>query len=160
MWQAQLECPIMNKALQPLLHAVDPLHGVEALEARVFHGVCNVRQRVKCEELRRLRELGAAIVQICLEIDLLGFELLLSPLAEVLVIVRMEDVNDKVQVQIELKLLRQKVASKHVLRNEHLPRLEELIFLPTIKGAGKRIKERFRIIIQPMRRKRRVIRKT
>ena len=102
MWQAQLKCPIMNKALQPLLHAIDPLHGVEALEARVLHGVRNIWQRVKREELRRLRELGSAIVQICLEIDLLGFELLFGPLAEVLVVLRMEDVNDEVQVQIEL----------------------------------------------------------
>ena len=98
MWQTQLESPIMNKALQPLLHAINPLHGVEALEARVLHGICNVWQGVKREELRRLRELGAAIVQICLEIDLLRFELLFGPLAEVLVVVRMEDVDDEVQV--------------------------------------------------------------
>ena len=107
----------------------------------MLHGVRDVGQCVEGEELGRLRELSPSIVQICLEVDLLGFELLFCPLAEVLVVVRVEDVDDKVQVQIELELFRQKVASQHVLRDEHLPRLEELIFLPAIKGTGKRVEE-------------------
>ena len=53
----------------------------------------------------------------------------------------MEDVYDKIQVQIELELLCQKVASEHVLRDKHLPRLKKLIFLPTIKGTGKRVEQ-------------------
>ena len=133
MWQTQLECPIVDETLQPLLHAIYPLHGVQSLETWMIHGVRNVWQRVESQKFGRLRQFCAPTIQICLEIDLLSFELLLSPLAEILIIVRMEDVYDEVQVQVKLQLFRQEVASEHILRDQHLPGFKELVLLATVK---------------------------
>ena len=92
----------MDEALQSLFHSIDPLHCVESLETGVLHGVRNVGQSIKRQELRCLGQLSSAIVQVRLEIDLLRFELLLCSLAEVLVVVGVEDVNHEVEVQVEL----------------------------------------------------------
>ena len=86
----------MNKRLQPLLEGIDPLHGVQGLEAGVLHGVSDVRQRVECQELGGLGELGAPAIKVSFEVDLLSFELLLSARPEVLIIVWVEDVHYEV----------------------------------------------------------------
>ena len=102
MGQSELERPIVDEALQPLLHPIDPLHGVEALEAGVLHWVCDIWQRVKGQEFRRLREFSTSIVQVGFEVNLLSFQLLFSPLPKVLIVVRMKDVDDEVEVEVEL----------------------------------------------------------
>ena len=107
----------MNKRLQPLLKGIDPLHGVKGLEARVLHGVSDVGQRVECQELGRLRELGAPAIKVSFEVDLFSLELLLSASPEVLIIIRMKDVHNEVQVEVELELFRDEVASEHFLRD-------------------------------------------
>ena len=88
----------MNKRLQPLLEGIDPLHGVQGLEAGVLHGVSDVGQRVECQELGGLGELGAPAIKVSFEVDLLSLELLLSARPEVLIVVWVEDVHYEVQV--------------------------------------------------------------
>ena len=46
----------------------------------------------------------------------------------------MEDVHHEVQVEVELKLFRDEVASEHLLRDKHLPCLKELVLLSAIKA--------------------------
>ena len=54
MGQTQLECPIVDKAFEPLFHAIDPLHGVKALETGMIHRISNVRQSIESQKLRGL----------------------------------------------------------------------------------------------------------
>ena len=75
--------------------------------------------------------------------------LLLGSWAEVLVVVRVEDVDDEVEVQVELELFGHKVSAQHLHWNKHLPSFEELLLLTTVERRAQRIQQRFRIIVQP-----------
>ena len=92
---------------------VYPLHGVQRLEGRVLHWILNVGKSVESKELRGLGKLCTSVVQIGLEVNLLGFELLLISRSVVL-IVWMEDVDYKVEVQVELKLFGEEISSEHL----------------------------------------------
>jgi len=54
-------------------------------------------------------------------------------LSEVLIVIRVEDVDDKVEVQVELKLLGHEVSPQHLLWDEHLPGFEKLVFLAPVE---------------------------
>ena len=75
--------------------------------------------------------------------------LLLGSWAKVLIVVRMKDVDDEVEVQVELELFGHEVSAQHLQRNEHLPSFEELLLLTTVERRAQRIQQRFRIIVQP-----------
>jgi len=106
----------MDVALQLLFEPVDPFHGIQSFEGRVLHGILNVRQCVEGEELGCDRECGTFGVQVRFEVPLLDFELLLCATAEVLVIIRMVNVHDEVDSQVELELLSHEVSFEHLLR--------------------------------------------
>ena len=63
---------------------------------------------------------------------------MLRSLPIALIVVRVKDVDDEVDVQIELQFLRHEVPSKHLLRDQHLPGLEELVLLATVEGGAER----------------------
>lgn len=131
--QPEFKCSLVDERLKLLLEMVDPLHGVEGLERGVVHRILNVREGVEGQELRRLRKFGTAAVQVVLEVSLFNLELLFAPLPEVLIIVRVEDVDDEVEVKVELELLGDEVAPEHLLGNQHLPGFEESVLVPLVE---------------------------
>ena len=131
-WKTKFKCSLMDETLELLFQMIDPLHGVEGLEAGVLHWVLDVWQGIESQELGCLGKFGSPAVQIGFEIDLLGFEFLFSSRPKVIV-VRVEDVDDKIEVKVEFKLLREEVTSQHVVRYEHLPSFKELILLAAVE---------------------------
>ena len=59
----------------------------------------------------------------------------------------MENVDHKVDVQVELELFSDEITAEHLLRNKHLPGLEELVLLPTVKRRTERAQKSLRIIV-------------
>jgi len=148
MRQTQLKGAFMDECLQLGLERVDPLHRVQRLEAWVLHWLLNIWKSVEGEELRCLGELGPATIKIHFEILLLARLLLIGALTKVLIVVRVIDVDDEVNVQVEFELLCHEVSSQHVLRDQHLPGLEELISMPAIKRRAKRAEQSLCIVVQ------------
>ena len=62
--------------------------------------------------------------------------LLLGSWAKVLIVVRMKDVDDEVEVQVELELFGHEVSAQHLQRNEHLPSFEELFLLTAVERGA------------------------
>ena len=65
----------------------------------------------------------------------------------------MEDIHHEVQVEIELKLFRDEVASEHLLRDKHLPSLKELVLLSAVEARWQSAKQLFWIVVQSKRKK-------
>lgn len=55
----------------------------------------------------------------------------------------MEDVDDKVEVQVELKLLGHEVSPQHLLWDEHLPGFEKLVFLAPVERRAQLVQQSF-----------------
>ena len=69
-------------------------------------------------------------------------------MSKVLIVVRVKDVDDKVEMKVELKFLGYEVSSQHFLRDQHLPGFEKLVFLASVKRRAKLVQQSFRIVIQ------------
>ena len=64
-----------------------------------------------------------------------------------MIVVRVEDVDDEVEVQVELELFGHEVSAQHLHWNEHLPCFKELLFLTAVEGGAKRIQQCFCIVV-------------
>ena len=141
----------MDVSLQLGLECVDPLHRVQRLEAGMLHWLLDIGQGIKGQKLACLREFSTTAVQVSFELRLCGTLLLLSPRSEVLVIVRVEDVNNEVEVQVKLKLLGYEVAPEHFFWDEHFPSLKERLLITLVKTRAESIEERLAVVIQPVK---------
>ena len=68
----------------------------------MLHRPLDIRQRIKRQELRSFRQFSTPAIQVSFEVHLLAFLLLLSALTEVLIVVRVVNVDDKIDMQIKL----------------------------------------------------------
>lgn len=68
----------------------------------MLHRSLDIRQRIKRQELRSFRQFSTPAIQVSFEVHLLAFLLLLSALTEVLIVVRVVNVDDKIDMQIKL----------------------------------------------------------
>ena len=136
--QTQFKCSFMYKALQLLLKLIDPLHCKQRLERRVLHRIRNVGKRVKRQKLRCLWQLRACIIQVLFEFCLLDLQSLVGPLS--LLVVRMEDIDYEVDVQVKLQLFCVEIRLDHLSWNQLLPCFEELFGLAAIEWLGKHAK--------------------
>ena len=57
----------------------------------------------------------------------------------------MENVDHEVDAEVELELLRDKVALQHLGRNQLMPGLEEWVFGSFIKRGGQRVQKHTRV---------------
>ena len=55
----------------------------------------------------------------------------------------MENVDDKVEMQVELKFLGHEVSPQHLLWDQHLPGFEELVFLTPVKRRAQLVQQSF-----------------
>lgn len=149
--QPQLKSSLMDECLELWLQCVHPFHGIKWLETWMFHWLLDVRKRIESQKFRCFRKFGSPTVQIVFKVDLLSFLFLFRSLSKVLIVVRVENVDYEVQMQIEFQLFCHKVSSKHVLWDQHLPSFEELIFLTSIKGWAQLIQQCFRVIVQSIK---------
>ena len=81
------------------------------------------------------------VVQVRLEVHLLYLQLTCSSRSEVLIVVRVEDVDYEVDAEVELEFLRHEVTLKHLGRNQLVPGLEELVFGSFVERGGQGVQE-------------------
>lgn len=135
MRQSKFQGVIMDKFFETMFQLIYPLHSVKGGKTGMFSRILYVRERVESQKFWRATEFSSFSVKILLKIVLLFFEFFFGARSVLLVVVRVVDVNYKVDAQIKLEFLCLEILLHDLFRwhQQLLPSFEKVVFRAMIK---------------------------